>query len=150
MCHYYTKKQMNIGIVLVNNKCLYLLCCSYIVAKRCAVPHTSYCEAWTMIFGEYGEWCSVAICSVVARVSCDMRKTFRAGIALWIDHTDSMNVFYSKFVEQSFWNWIHLECLDRFIWFSVEFSHMFETWSYWTIIIKQSNSSELRDSVCMW
>jgi len=46
---------MSIGILLVINESLYRLCCSYIVAKRCAVPHTSFCEAWTMIFGEYGE-----------------------------------------------------------------------------------------------
>lgn len=46
---------MNIGIVLVSNESLYRLCCSYIVAKRCVVPHTSFYEAWTMIFGEYGE-----------------------------------------------------------------------------------------------
>jgi len=46
---------MNISILLVSNESLYHLCCSYIVAKRCAVPHTRFCEAWTMIFGEYGE-----------------------------------------------------------------------------------------------
>lgn len=37
---------------------------------------------------------------VVARVSCNMRKVSRTGIALGTDHTDSMRVFYSKFVEQ--------------------------------------------------
>jgi hypothetical protein len=29
-----------------------------------------------------------------------MRKVSRTGIALGTDHTDSMRVFYSKFVEQ--------------------------------------------------
>lgn len=43
----------------------------------------------------------MAVCTVVARVSCDIRKVSRTGTALGTDHTDSMIVFYSKFVEES-------------------------------------------------
>lgn len=54
-----------------------------------------------------------------------MGQVSRIGTPSWNGHLNSVNLFYSKFIEQC--KWIDVEGLLRFTGLNVEFGHTFET-----------------------
>jgi hypothetical protein len=59
----------------------------------------------------------------VARVSYSMGQASGIGSASWNGHMNSVNVSYSKFIEQCKWSRMDVEGLLRFTGLNVEFNH---------------------------
>lgn len=56
-----------------------------------------------------------------------MGQVSRIGTPPWNGHLNSVNLFYSKFIEQCKWSRVDVEGLLRFTGLNVEFNHAFET-----------------------